>query len=475
MLETKLSVQLKAAGAGYDNPLLDTDSYKASHYLQYPPGTTHVYSYIESRGGEYDRTVLFGLQGFLKKYMSAPITMTQVITAEMVWKAHGLPFNRAGFERIVKVHGGYWPVQIRALPEGSVVPTGVPLVTVVNTDPELPWVTSFLETALLRAVWYPTTVATNSFICKTYIKKAFDDTSDRPELIDFKLHDFGARGASSKETAAIGGAAHLVNFMGTDTMVAIPWLFDYYNVTEMPAFSIPAAEHSTITTWQKANESAAYQNMLKQFGGEGKLLAVVSDSYDIWNAVDNIWGDTLRQAVIDSGSTVVIRPDSGDPLTVPVEVVHRVAQKYGAETNSKGYRTLPSSVAVIQGDGITRHSLPIILRNLKAKGYAIDNIAFGMGGGLLQQVNRDTFKFAMKASSAQIDGKWVDVFKSPVGDVTKASKRGQFAVVHIKGKWRTMPREGNQWQDELAIVWQDGDLFRDESFDQIRERAAEAL
>jgi nicotinamide phosphoribosyltransferase len=304
-----------------DNPLLNTDSYKMSHARQYPPGTDRVYAYIESRGGEADRTLFFGLQGFLKTYMSRPWTREMVDEAEALWTAHGEPFYRELFDYVVEKKGGRLPLLIRALPEGSVVPTGTPLVTIENTDPNCAWSVSWMETQILRGVWYPTTVATNSFECKRILKNYFDLTSDRPELIDFKLHDFGARGVSSKESSMIGGAAHLVNFMGTDTFLAVPWLMQNYGVTDMPAFSIPAMEHSTVTSWGKENEVEAYRNMLKQFAKPGALVACVSDSWDVMNATSNIWGEQLRAEVVQSGATIVVRPDSGDPVTTPVEVV----------------------------------------------------------------------------------------------------------------------------------------------------------
>jgi nicotinamide phosphoribosyltransferase len=229
------------------NPITDTDSYKFSHYRQYPPGTTIVNSYVESRGGEYSEQVFFGaLNKFIADYLSVPMTMEDIDEAEPMVLAHGLPFNRPGFERIVQVWGGYWPVKITALKEGTVLRAKNALVQVVNLDPELPWVTAFIETALLRAIWYPMTVATRSREIKKIIKSYLDTTADSSEGLPFKLHDFGARGVSSRESSIIGGMAHLINFIGTDTFEAIRGAKKYY-YEDMAGFSIPAAEHSTIT------------------------------------------------------------------------------------------------------------------------------------------------------------------------------------------------------------------------------------
>lgn len=458
----------------FTNLLLNTDSYKSSHFLQYPPGTEYVYSYIEPRGGKWDDVLFFGLQMFIKEYLTKPITQEMIDEAEEFWAAHGEPFHKEGWQYILDHHKGFLPLSIKAVREGSVVPNHNVLVTVVNTDPKCFWLTSFMETTLLRAVWYPTTVATNSFQCKRVIKRYLDLTSDDPEgQIMFKLHDFGARGVSSLESAAIGGAAHLVNFMGTDTASGVLAARKYYNAP-MAGFSIPAAEHSTITSWERSGEIDAYRNMIRQFSKPGSIYAVVSDSYDLWNAVDNMWGAELKQHVIDAGGVLVVRPDSGDPRTVPVETVARLAAKFGYTVNSKGFKVL-NNVRVIQGDGINFDSLRSICENMLADKWSLDNLAFGMGGGLLQQLDRDTLKFAMKCSSITVRGEERDVFKDPVTDPGKRSKRGRLALVRDGCPYTTMPAAGNGWRDELVQVYRNGEVTREWTFDEVRERAASDL
>lgn len=458
----------------FTNLLLNTDSYKSSHFLQYPPGTEYVYSYIEPRGGKWDDVLFFGLQMFIKEYLTKPITQEMIDEAEEFWAAHGEPFHKEGWQYILDHHKGFLPLSIKAVREGSVVPNHNVLVTVVNTDPKCFWLTSFMETTLLRAVWYPTTVATNSFQCKRVIKRYLDLTSDDPEgQIMFKLHDFGARGVSSLESAAIGGAAHLVNFMGTDTASGVLAARKYYNAP-MAGFSIPAAEHSTITSWERSGEIDAYRNMIRQFSKPGSIYAVVSDSYDLWNAVDNMWGAELKQHVIDAGGVLVVRPDSGDPRTVPVETVARLAAKFGYTVNSKGFKVL-NNVRVIQGDGINFDSLRSICENMLADKWSLDNLAFGMGGGLLQQLDRDTLKFAMKCSSITVRGEERDVFKDPVTDPGKRSKRGRLALVRDGMPYTTMPAAGNGWRDELVQVYRNGEVTREWTFDEVRERAAHDL
>ena len=455
------------------NIILNVDSYKVSMAWQYPVGTTGVYSYIESRGGRYDRTVFFGLQAFIKEYLLEPITQADIDIADEILTAHGEPFNREGWQYILSEHGGILPVVIRAVPEGTVVPVKNVLATIENTDPECFWLTTWLETALLRAIWYPTTVATQSWHIRQLILNSLEKTGD-PTLIDFKLHDFGARGTSSLESAGIGGAAHLVNFMGTDTISGVLYAREFYGAG-VAGFSIPAAEHSTITSWGRDGEVKAYENMVKQFGKPGSILAVVSDSYDIFNAASKLWGEDLRQLVIDSGATLVIRPDSGDPVEVNRRLVEILGEKFGYTVNSKGYKVL-NHVRIIQGDGINYQSIGDILTAITDLGYSADNIAFGMGGGLLQQVDRDTQKFAMKASSVCINDQWISIAKDPVTDPGKKSKAGRVSLYKNGKEYRSdvTPPLGwtdfgiGSWNEVLETVYRDGKLIRDMKFEQVR-------
>ena len=451
------------------NIILNTDSYKISHWQQYPPNTKFVSSYIEARGGDIKEVVFFGLQMFIEQYLTKPITRANIDEAKEVLAAHGVPFNEEGWLYILKKHKGYLPICIEAVPEGKVVPTSNVLVQVVNTDPKCAWLTSYVETALLRAVWYPVTVATRSREVKKIIKRYLEETGT-PDDVYFKLHDFGARGVSSFESAEIGGLAHLVNFKGTDTLSAIMAARKYYD-ENMAGFSIPAAEHSTITCWGKENESKAYANMIKQFSGEDKLVAVVSDSYDIFNACENIWGDELKDEVINNGGTVIVRPDSGDPVEVVQEVIELLMKQFGYDTNSKGYRVLPSYIRVIQGDGVNLKCIEDILVALKKNNISADNIAFGMGGELLQRLDRDTHKFAMKASYARINDRDIDVYKDPITDKGKRSKKGQLALMESDGEIKTVSMKDGMMRNILVPVFKNGAVLKRYSLESIRKLA----
>ena len=447
------------------NIILNTDSYKSSHYLQYPPKSEYISSYIEARGGVYPETLFFGLQAFIKEYLLTPFTRDDLEEAKAILEAHGVPFNYEGWEYILEEYDGYLPLEISAVEEGRLIPIRSPLLQVVNTDPKVPWLVSYIETALLRAIWYPTTVATLSYSIKAIIRTYLEETADNRDSLSFKLHDFGARGASSQESAMLGGMAHLVNFQGTDTLSAIVGARRYYGA-DMAGFSIPASEHSTMTSWEKEGERDAYANMIKQFGGEGKIFAVVSDSYNIYNAVNTIWGEQLKEKILQSGATLVIRPDSGDPVVVVSTIIKDLYRLFGGSINSKGYKVLNDSIRVIQGDGVDIEAIADILEALKADGYSAENIAFGMGGGLLQKPNRDDMSFAMKVSAICVDGVWRDVYKNPITDSHKRSKRGRLALT--QGYESVRVEELEQREDLLQPIYRDGRLLKELSFDEVR-------
>ena len=224
----------------------------------------------------------------------------------------------------------------------------------MRLGPAAYWLPSYLETSLLRAIWYPTTVATNSWANVELIGAALEKTDGSREGLPFKLHDFGARGATSREQAGIGGAAHLIASLGTDTVSGLLFARNYYGA-DMAGFSIPAAEHSTMTSWGgEPGEVEAMENMLTQF--PTGLVAVVSDSYDLMHAINHHWGETLREQVLARDGILVVRPDSGEPTEIVPAVIEALMDKFGEQTTSTGYRLLNDKVRVIQGDGIPRKS-----------------------------------------------------------------------------------------------------------------------
>jgi len=481
----------------FDNIILATDSYKVSHYRQYPPGTEYVYSYFESRGGKFDEICFFGLQYFIKRYLCGPVVSQEKIDDAadiLAWHMGPDHFYKEGWQHILDKHGGHLPIEIRSVPEGTIVPTKQVLFTMVNTDPKCYWLTNYLETLMVQ-VWYPMTVCTSSRAQKQLIKSYVEKTGGDAAAIggtNLMLHDFGYRGVSSVESAAIGGAGHLVNFWGTDTMAAMLCIKHYYGGGQVPLIpgmdpfpvpgvSIPAAEHSTITSWGKEGELDAMRNMLTQY--PTGLVAVVSDSYDVFNACKNFWGTELKQMIMDRpqpGGRLVVRPDSGDPPVIVVQILNILGEQFAEHCTktSTGFKVLPPQIRVIQGDGISYESLGTILQAMLDAGWAAENLAFGSGGALLQKLNRDTQKCAFKCSeiTTTVDGvtKNTLVFKDPITDKGKQSKKGRLTLEKgPDGKlFTTVEGKGDPAKDELIEVFKNGKLMADQQFEDIRKRAS---
>jgi nicotinamide phosphoribosyltransferase len=454
----------------FRNIIINTDNYKHCHYSLYPRGTEYVSSYIESRGGEFPVTMFVGLQAFIREYLMHPITLEDIDEAEFTEREQGMHFNRDNWLGILNDHGGYLPVEIEAVPEGTVLPIKNVLVQVINTDPKYWWATSFFETALLRAVWYPTTVGTISWLAKQQVKQAFKQTSDNGHLVRHILHDYGARGVSSMESAGLGGLAHLVNFSQSDTVPGILAAKKYYNAVD-PSNSGPNSEHAGFCAWGRENEAAAMRNMLELYAENGVAL-LLTDTYDHENAVKNIIGGELKEMVESFPGLVGIRPDSGDVVQVTADTTEWLMDAFGYTTNSKGYKVLPDFVRVVQGDGVRRDSLPKVFIELERRGLSAENAVFGMGGGLLQHCNRDTMEFGMKANAACVNGEWRSISKSPVYDSMKVSKAGRLALQYIDGDYRTVPRDSIPPEENvLAPVFRNGQLLKKWDFAELIERS----
>jgi len=468
-----------------ENLILLADAYKYSHHKLYLPGTEYIYSYLESRGGKFDNTVFYGLQYYLKNYLQGIVfTKEKINEAEaLLQEVFGRKdvFDRRRFEYIVHTHGGHLPVRIKAVPEGTVVPVRNVLMTIENTDPACFWLTNFLETLLMQ-VWYPCTVATLSREIKQIVKQYYTATASAASFagIDLVLNDFGFRGASSVESAGLGGSAHLVNFSGSDTLPASIFAKRYYGAQQAPGISIPATEHSIVTLLGEKGEEAIFKHVLDTF--PTGVIACVSDSYNIFRACEQYWGEDLKQQVLQREGTLVIRPDSGDPVRTLLQVFEILFKQFGHTTNEKGYKVLPPQLRVIQGDGISLSSIGNIYTALQQAGISAENLALGMGGALLQRVNRDTQEFALKCSYAMVNGKDIDVQKNPVelnaeGQLRtsfKHSKAGRLKLVKENGGYRTVTlQDAPALTDQLETVFENGHIVKEYSFADIRARAGQ--
>ncbi|QAY02160.1 nicotinamide phosphoribosyltransferase [Vibrio phage VspSw_1] len=452
------------------NICLATDSYKVSHWLQFPQGMNRSHYYIESRGGVYDEVMVAGVK-YLTSILKRGVTKKQVLKAQRYWNLHfGQDlFNIDGWMRIVDELGGKLPVRIRAAKEGDVIPVKNVLFTIESTVDGFGWLPGYLETMLLRGLWYPTTTATISFKAKRFIKEYLDMSTDLvgdayDMALKTRLHDFGARGVSSAESAGIGGMGHLYNFMGTDTIEATLLVEFLYGV-EMSGISIPAREHSTTTCYLRDGEDEAFMNSIENFGGG--VFAIVIDSYSTDDALRRILDPSgaLHKALREKGGVCVLRPDSGEPIDMVMKCMNAVWNTVGGEVNSKGYKVLDSQYRVIQGDGVDGPAIERILNwMVGVKKFSAENLAFGMGGGLLQHCDRDTQKFAMKCSAMEVDGVWRDVFKAPETDPSKKSKAGRLDLVYRGGKYETVvlgDTDVRHPSSALRTVFEDGQVFEE--------------
>jgi nicotinamide phosphoribosyltransferase len=465
------------------NLIYTLDSYKQLHDVMYPEGTEYVYSYFEARkGSEYEHTIFFGLQYILKHWLEGVVITKEMIDeAEPLLKEHfkfcGNVWNRAKWDYIVENHEGRLPVMINAVEEGSKISINNVLMTIVNTDKNCFWLTNALET-LLQHVWYTSTVATRSNRIIEFIKKEFKKTVDNDQqwLAEFFLHDFGQRGVSCMEQAGIGGMAHLINSKGTDTDMAIPYAIQYYKAKmDGLCYSVPASEHSIATALGKEGEFEITKRLCKMF--PKGILSVVSDSYDIENAI-KIYCTDLKNDILARDGKFVVRPDSprfnGDtPANQIVWIANELGKGFGFTQNSKGYKVLNPKVGIIYGDGLKEKEIFDAVRGLIQAGWAASNCVFGQGGGLLQKLDRDTCRFAFKSSAQCRDGTWHDIYKEPT-DKSKASKKGKLKLVLQVGSHGSAPVTvgySDPRKDLLETVFLNGEITKEIDFDTVRKNA----
>ncbi len=464
-----------------DNLILRTDAYKVTHPAMLPERGL-LEDYLEARtGAGPDPIVWVGLQPILKKYLEGP-----VITREMIDEAEsvlqpcfGEPlFKRAGWDYIVDVHGGRLPLRIKALDEGMVVPRGTALMTYGNTDPNLPWLPGWFE-GLLEKVWYPMTVATRSFHVRMMLERAVLDsgaTPLRPAGARHMLHDFGYRGVGSEETADIGAGAHLFVGSGSDTLSTILWLRRNYGASN-PLFSVAATEHRVMTLDGPEVEHEIARRVAWQHPNQ--IVSLVADSYDYYKFVDAVI--RMFEDISRRRTQLVIRPDSPTPdhktpeslVLWTLQRIHEGLPHHRIEKTDNGRILLP--ISVLWGDGIDEDGIARIVKLAMDHNYAAQNLVFGMGGGLLQKLNRDTLRVATKCSWWHDGTNGHDVYKRPL-DVSKASKRGQLAVVHRGDSIvTTSPRDIIEGQNLLHPVYDYGMLLRQHTYSDVSGRIEKAM
>jgi nicotinamide phosphoribosyltransferase len=510
------------------NPLLLVDYYKTEHHRMLPEDTTKIYSNFtprKSRLPGIDHVVVFGIQHFILEYL------IKRLDQEFFSKDWAGPKGlQQEYERHVGVNTDhikalwnlqYLPIKIKALPEGTLCPIGVPVLTITNTHPDFAWLTNYLETLLSCCLWQPITSATIAYEYKKLLTKYAIETTDSDEFVQWQGHDFSMRGMSSVESAILSGMAHLTSFTGTDTIPAIYALEESYGASGLIGASVPATEHSVMCMGTMASEIDTFSRLLDLY--PTGILSVVSDTWDLWKVCTEFL-PTLKDKILARDGKLVIRPDSGDPvdiicgmnkysyekyltdkLTLPSlpqrkGVIELLWDTFGGKINEHGYKELDSHIGAIYGDSITLERATAICERLKSKGFASTNIVFGIGSYTYQYNTRDTFGFAMKATYGEISHPAEgpggtgfieprEIFKAPITDSgEKKSKKGLLKVCYdgsmetyvalgkpADGTMKPIICKDQQTSAEensglLETVFLDGKLVKTQTLSEIRER-----
>lgn len=464
------------------------DSYKLHHFAEYPADTEFIYSTVVPRKPtKYTKEIVAIGQSFAAAFLATVrITHAMIDEAEIEVNGYGYEFNRKDWEIIVDEFDGRLPLAMYGVEEGTVVPPNTPILGIVNTDPRFFWLVSYVETVVQRIMWKMTTVASISRYCYKQIQIAMESTGADMGLLEYKLHNFGDRGADGEDAAIMASIAHAALFSGSDCTSANRYIKKIYKTNKSYLSSVDATEHSVMCSHSDAKNKDDWgaavmsverleETVARFKRGVGiPLQSVVIDTYDDERFVKEYLGTRLKDRILASGGVMVARPDSGDPLTKPVQVVQWLDEKFGSTTNAEGFRVLNPSVRVIQGDGINQDSIPKIMENLALAGYSMDNLTFGMGGGLTHGPGRDEFSFSMKATARFNGEDWIDLLKEPKTDAGKKSLSGLVHTTYEEGKLKTVkgnsfsifrPTEG--WQ----LYFCDGDVEYVPNFDEVRNRA----
>lgn len=482
-------------------PLLLKDGYKVGHKFQYPEGTTLVYSNLtprKSRNADMQEVVFFGMQYFIKEYLVRQFN-EQFFSQpkERVLKAYArrmdnyLGKDSIPYDHIEALHDlGYLPLEIKALPEGILVPMRVPVFTIRNTNPEFFWLTNMLETLLSTILWKPCTSATTAYhYRKVFTRYALDTVGEDLGFVPWQGHDFSFRGMSGIEDALMSGAGHLLSFAGTDTIPAIDFLEEYYGADcekELVGGSVPATEHSVMCMGTADGEIGTFERLITEVYPKG-VVSIVSDTWDFWQVI-TVFLPQLKDRILAREGKVVIRPDSGDPVKIVIGdedaepgspefkgVIECMWEIFGGSITPKGYKLLDPHVGIIYGDGITLERQQAILEGLKQKGFASYNVVLGLGSFTYEYVTRDNFGFAMKATYGEVAGEGRDIFKSPrTDDGTKLSAKGLLQVYRNEETGKLELKEQCSWEEEalgeLTPVFRDGKMLREHTLEEMRAR-----
>jgi nicotinamide phosphoribosyltransferase len=504
------------------NPALLTDGYKTGHHQQYPKGTTLVYSNFTPRSNKYapkgcDMVVSFGQQlimkqiheSFKKDFFDQPKEAVCKEIKEEISLYLGIDYDVSHFEALHDL--GHLPIKVKALPEGTLVPIKVPVLTIYNTNPDFYWITNYLETLISNLLWKPITSATIAFQYKRVLTEwALKTNPEAKEFVYWQGHDFSMRGLDSIDAVISSGLGHLTSFYGTDSLPAIHGARKYYGAEGFVAGSVPATEHSVMCAGGKEDEIATFRRLLATY--PKGIISVVSDTWDLWKVcTEHVV--TLKDEILARDGKLVIRPDSGDPVDIlcgqlnvsrdvrdVIEnrdldtshpkykgVIELLWDVFGGTVNAQGYKVLDSHIGAIYGDSITIDRANEICRRLEAKGFASTNVVLGVGSFTYQYNTRDTFGFAMKATYVEVnkpkfegdfnpEGR--EIFKDPVtDDGTKKSATGLLCVEDHDGKIGLYDKVSWNTEDTglLQTIYFDGIFYNPITLNEIRTKLDKAI
>lgn len=483
------------------NALLLTDGYKTGHHLQYPKGTEEVYSNWTARSSKHapvgcDKIVSFGQQYVIKwlhdyfheQFFSKPKAK---VCGEMKTELSlylGADYDVSHFEALHDLQ--YLPIKIKSLPEGVEAPMRVPPLTVVNTLPEFYWVTNFLETILSTMLWQPMTSATIALRYKRIFREwALRTDQKNLGFIDFQGHDFSMRGMGGLESACASGIGHAAVFSGSDSLPVIHTLRRYYHAEGFVVGSVNATEHSVMCAGTKEDEVGTFKSLIETY--PTGILSIVSDTWDLWKVIKETL-PKIKNEVMARDGKIVIRPDSGDPADIicgtkrtlggvsseEKGVIEMLWDLFGGEVNTQGFKVLDSHIGAIYGDSITTDRAQDICQRLFEKGFATTNIVLGIGSFTYQFNTRDTFGFAMKATSVVVNGERRDIFKNPItDDGTKKSAKGLMRVDQEHGNFNVSDQvsKTEEAKGALQVIYENGNFKNLTNLEQIRQRINERI
>ena len=484
-------------------PVLLKDGYKADHRRQYPSDSQLVYSNLtprQSRVPGVGAVVGFGMQYFVEEYLIRQfrerffnLPRAGVLAAYKRRMDHYLGPDAVPVKHIGELHElGHLPLLVKAVPEGTLVPVRVPLLTIRNTDPAFFWLTNMVETLMSNVLWMPITSATTAHHYRLTFDRFARETGADPAFCQWQGHDFSFRGLAGVEAALLSGAAHLLSFTGTDTIPAIDFLEEYYGANcehELIGGSVPATEHSVMCMGGPEGERDTIRRLITEVYPTG-IVSIVCDTWDFWKVLTEIL-PSLKNEILRREGKVVVRPDSGDPVDIicgtnPSELapvwpeagaIATLARTFGAVTNRRGFLDVNPRVGLIYGDSITRERQEQILTRLAAKGFSSSNVVLGIGSYTYQHVTRDTFGIAVKATYGATSSRGGHaIYKAPkTDDGTKNSATGLLCVLRGDDR-RLRCAERVTWTVEangvLQPVFWDGKAHNVQTLAEIRERLA---